>query len=180
MQITKNSPAGLELSLKKKVPQSPYTRATCGVLHCSEVSHNPTNLTTDQDGRDLGVSLSEVVSISSLEVFKLEQTSISTNSASERRILLASVTTRRSRLTRVSNGVKVDGLLEAGRATLQLEFTKRGDCRSDFICQVHAVDNEGRELVRTSHILQQPRESNEQRPDFSWTPGHVLDATVGR
>ena len=84
------------------------------------------------------------------------------------------MSSQQSRLTRVSNGVKVDGLLQTGRATLQLEFTKQVDCLAEFVCQVRGVDTEGRELVSTSHILQQPGGSNDQRVGLGQTPGSVV------
>ena len=129
---------------------------------------------SSQADTDLSDPSSQVATISSLKVFKLEAPSTDTNNGGKRRRLLASVSSQQSRLTRVSNAVKVDGLLETGRATLQLEFTKQVDCLAEFVCQVRGVDTEGRELVSTSHILQQPGGSNDQRVRLSQTPGSVM------
>ena len=129
---------------------------------------------SSQADTDLSDPSSQVATISSLKVFKLEAPSTDTNNGGKRRRLLASVSSQQSRLTRVSNGVKVDGLLETGRATLQLEFTKQVDCLAEFVCQVRGVDTEGRALVSTSHILQQPGGSNDQRVGLSHTPGSVM------
>ena len=164
---TQSLSAGLELTLEKDVSPLSSKRAACGVLLCVEESVINTNQTlADRDPRD---QVSQIATISSLKVFKLDASSTTNNGGGKRRNLLASVSSQQSRLTRVSNGVKIDGRLEPGRATLRLELSKQDDCQAEFVCQTQGVDSNGRELIITSHILQQS-ENNQQKNHLTWTP----------
>ncbi|KAK3774251.1 hypothetical protein RRG08_050756 [Elysia crispata] len=46
----------------------------------------------------------------------------------------------RPRVTRVFDGIKADGKLDAMRASLTLELFKSSDCFSEFMCQLRIVD----------------------------------------
>ena len=154
--------------MEKDVSLLPYSRDACGVLLCVEENLTKTNQTlADRDPSD---QVSQIATISTLKVFKLDASSTSNNGGGKRRNLLASVSSQQSRLTRVSNGVKIDGRLEPGRATLRLELSKQDDCQAEFLCQTRGVDSNGRELMITSHIFQQSEKKNEQQNSLTWTP----------
>ena len=142
---------------------------------CSESSLSASNTSHTQADSDHGPSPDQAEVISSLKVFKLQETSSGPKTGGKKRLLLASLTSDQSRLTRVSNGVLVDGVLEAGTATLRLELVKAEDCLAEFVCEARGVDNEGKKFVSTSHILQQAEESNDMRSKFIWaSPGPAM------
>ncbi|GFR76993.1 fibrinogen-like protein 1 [Elysia marginata] len=145
---------GLELTLDRNSFGSLNSRAACGILRC--VEHNQTDKEealslSDTSGYD------QIATISGLKVFKLK-------SGGKKRSLLASISPEHSRIRRVSNGMKVDGRLEqeTGRASLQVKLNKEADCQAEFLCQVNGVDIEGRQTVKTSHILQLPMKDKDQ------------------
>ncbi|GFR91128.1 fibrinogen-like protein 1 [Elysia marginata] len=158
----------LELSLERNKFPSTNGRATCGIV-CVEETLTSNNATQTDDS--LSDTSGQLVSISSLQVFKQTETFTANNSRDKTRRLLASVSSQHPRLTRVANGVKVSGRLEAGRAILRLELVKETDCLAEFVCQAKGIDSEGRIVVSTSQILQQPRESNVQTNGIGWSPG---------
>ncbi|GFR79827.1 tenascin-R [Elysia marginata] len=175
---------GLEFSLEKKTTAMPYTRSTCGVLLCVQNAPKDINATLINDQRDWP---SQAASISSLKVFQIMTTSSNSNNDVKRRFLLASVTTQQPRMTRVSNGIKVDGKLDIREATLRLELAKEVDCQAEFVCEARGVDVEGTSFVRASHILQRPQGNDNHRNELSWAPGstayvmsllHQLDAKL--
>ena len=154
--------------MEKDVSSLPYSRVVCGVFLCVEESVTNTNQTlADRDPNDQAI---QIATISSLKIFKLTASSTTNNGGGKRRNLLASVSSQQSRLTRVSNGVKIDGRLEPGRATLRLELSKQDDCQAEFLCQTRGVDRDGREFIITSHIFQQSEKKNEQQSSLTWTP----------
>ena len=154
--------------MEKDVSSLPYSRVVCGVFLCVEESVTNTNQTlADRDPNDQAI---QIATISSLKIFKLTASSTTNNGGGKRRNLLASVSSQQSRLTRVSNGVKIDGRLEPGRATLRLELSKQDDCQAEFLCQTRGVDRDGREFIITSHIFQQSEKKNEQQSSPTWTP----------
>ncbi|GFR58142.1 fibrinogen-like protein 1 [Elysia marginata] len=58
-------------------------------------------------------------------------------------------------MTRVSNGVKVEGQLTGKWATLRLWLYKQEDCRAEYSCKVVQVNGRGRQMLSNSHLLQQ-------------------------
>ena len=154
--------------MEKDVFSLPYSRVVCGVLLCVEESVTKINQTLAD--RDPGDQVSQIATISTLKVFKMDASSTTNKAGGKRRNLLASVSSQQSRLTRVSNGVKIDGRLEPGSATLRLELSKQDDCQAEFLCQTRGVDSNGRELIITSHIFQQSEKKNEQQNSLTWTP----------
>ena len=89
--------------------------------------------------------------------------------------LVASVTSEQPRVSREANAIKVDGQLESSITTMRLELFKQQDCRAEFTCEVIAVDAKGRELVRTSHLLQQPSSpALDTAGEEGWTPAVAM------
>ncbi|KAK3797447.1 hypothetical protein RRG08_011698 [Elysia crispata] len=164
---------GLELTLDRTPVGSSRSRTACGLLQCVEQSHTNSNenvTVVDHDIESTAQS-DRVVEIFSLKVFKVK----STPYTAKRRSLLASISPEHSRLNRVSNGMKVDGRLETGRAVLKIKLNKETDCQAEFLCQVHGMDAEGRQVVRTSHITQlQPIKNDYQGDDPNRDSGLTL------
>ncbi|GFR92132.1 ficolin-1 [Elysia marginata] len=75
----------------------------------------------------------------------------------------ASVTKAQPRITRVSNGIKVEGFLDAEKASLTLVMVKSVHCTAEFTCRVRSVDANGQESVTTTQVQQ----SNKQSPVYS-------------
>ncbi|GFR99608.1 ficolin-1 [Elysia marginata] len=88
----------------------------------------------------------------------------------KRGVLLGSLTSQSPTITRVYNGRKVDGLLQAGRAKLRVELVKREDCSAEFVCQVKGVDSQGREVVSTTNLVQQQSHDGHQVYDRNPMP----------
>ncbi|GFR59472.1 fibrinogen related protein 12.1 [Elysia marginata] len=70
---------------------------------------------------------------------------------------MATLTSQQPRLIRVSNGVKVDGVLDGERASLTLELTKSNDCMADFVCQVQSVDANSEHMLTSARVHQNKR-----------------------
>ena len=105
-----------------------------------------------------------------MSIFQKESASSAANGDSRREILVASVTTQQPSLTRVANGMKVDGLLEAAKASVRVEVVKEEDCQAEYVCQVQGTDSQGREAVSSASLLrpkQQPSERGSQADDGS-------------
>ncbi|GFO47845.1 fibrinogen c domain-containing protein 1 [Plakobranchus ocellatus] len=165
---------GLELTLHLNSLPLTGTYTSCGVLTCVE-SHPASNTSlarVDSDSSDPPSHQS--TSIKSLKLFQLETNVLNGNSHGRQRRLVASVTSQQSRLTRMANGLKIDGRLEAGLATLRLELTKQDDCLANFICQSQAEDVEGNQFESKAQVLQHPRQSIESGGDSLWKSVSVL------
>ena len=74
--------------------------------------------------------------------------------AQDLEVEVASLSREQPRLTRVANGIKMEGVLERRRAVLTLEMVKSTDCRAEFSCQVRSVDANGEESVSLSRVHQ--------------------------
>ncbi|GFS25207.1 tenascin-R [Elysia marginata] len=109
--------------------------------------------------------------VSNLSVFKTVSTGVT---ADTRDVLVASVTPQEPRFMRVANGMKVVGSLDAGRATVRVELVKREDCQSEFTCHVRGLDSQGREVVSTASLVQQPRHRENQVDDGKVMPSLSL------
>ena len=64
--------------------------------------------------------------------------------------------------------------------TMRLELFKQEDCRAEYTCHVTGSDSLGREIVRTSHLLQQPPTQvvSDTAGQEGWTPTvamHLVD-----
>ena len=64
--------------------------------------------------------------------------------------------------------------------TMRLEFFKQEDCRAEYTCQVIGVDSLGRDIVRTSYLIQQPSTpaASNKAGQEGWTPTvamHLVD-----
>ncbi|GFO47848.1 hypothetical protein PoB_007435300 [Plakobranchus ocellatus] len=127
-----------------------------------------------EDGDSSDPPNDQSTSIKSLKLFQLETNVLNGNSHGKRRRLITSVTSQQSRLTRVANGLKIDGRLEAGLATLSLELTNQDECSANFICQSQAEDVEGNQFESKAQVLQQPQQSTESGGDSPWKSIPVL------
>ena len=94
-------------------------------------------------------------SISSLSVFKRVFSGTSGNAKDRRDVLVGSVTSTTPTQHRVANGRKIDADLDTEKATMRIEFLKQDDCTAEFTCQVRGLDPQGREVVRSSSLVQQ-------------------------
>ena len=141
---------GLELSLDLNTPMSSGRRAVCGVLTCEEsFKGNTSNGPTE----DAPASRT----ISSMSVFKITQSKpAAANGNDNTDTLVASLSLDRPKITRVSNGVKVDGVLEAAQATLRLEMVKEVECSAQYSCEVRTSDGQGNEFVHINRLHQRP------------------------
>ena len=64
--------------------------------------------------------------------------------------------------------------------TMRLEFFKQEDCRAEYTCQVIGLDSLGRDIVRTSYLIQQPSTAaaSNKAGQKGWTPTvamHLVD-----
>ena len=110
-----------------------------------------------------------------MAVYKTEQYGSDAHTESRETTLVASVNSQQPRVSRVANAIKVDGQMESSITTIRLELFKQEDCRAEFTCEVIAVDAEGRELVRTSHLLQQPSSPVlDTAGEEGWTPAVAM------
>ena len=145
---------------------SPGGRAVCGVLSC-EVNiglDNGTLSGTDQ------IDSNQFSKISSMAVFKRNENDLPTT-AGKLGMKVAEITSSQPSLTRVANGIKADGLLEAEKATLQLEMVKQDDCLAQFVCQVRGLGSQGETFVSRSYLVQQAGEALKDHEDnIGWTP----------
>ena len=111
-----------------------------------------------------------------MSVFKHAQASSDDTGSKGQSRLLASVTSTQPSVTRVSDGVKVEGQLTAERATMRLEFFKQNDCQAQFTCRVVLKDTQGREHVTSSRLLQQTSGDRSVEVDEgNWTPAVALN-----
>ncbi|KAK3755113.1 hypothetical protein RRG08_041027 [Elysia crispata] len=141
---------GLDITLDRDMPAGTGAQTSCGVLVCTE---NTKTSRTNNDETSTTVFLN---TISSMTVFKAVSSGSKEDVNNKREIQIASVTTREPSITRVGNGLKVAGYLEAERATIRVELAQLEDCWSTFICQVQGLDSHGRETVRTASQVHHP------------------------
>ncbi|GFR99519.1 tenascin-R [Elysia marginata] len=148
---------GLELNLNlDTAATSVGYRPICGVLTCSET------LLNDMTNASKEGALCQRT-ISSLSIFKTPQSSSITGSDTANQgkgALLVSLTSERPKLTRVSNGVKYVGAVEAKQAKLRLEMTKQVDCSAQYACEVRTLDALGNEFVHTNRLYQRPKQDD--------------------
>ncbi|GFN91228.1 fibrinogen-related protein 3-2 [Plakobranchus ocellatus] len=148
---------GLQFSLNRHVSTATEKRAACGVLTCEESDTYQTGST-----------------ITKMSVFKHKQSGPVTSDKPEGGNLMASVTLEQPLITRESDGVKIDGRLEAGRASLRLELFTKEDCSAEFTCEVRMLDSQEKESINTYHLLQYSDQSANQVDESIATPAGSL------
>ncbi|RUS76531.1 hypothetical protein EGW08_015703 [Elysia chlorotica] len=150
----------LEMSLDMGTHTSTGHRPVCAVLNCAEHLTRTSDGLTEHHG-----------TISSLSIFRATQESSSpgngngSKSESETRTLVGTLTLAQPKLTRVSNGVAVQGVLEAERATIKMEIFKEVDCSAQYSCEVRITDGLGNEFVRTNSLHQRPKQQEKNAND---------------
>ena len=77
-------------------------------------------------------------------------------------------------MSRVSGRTKVDGALEAGRATLRLEIVKEVDCSALYSCDVKKTDSQGSEFVQINRSQQRPKQVQDQSGGLVMTSEEML------
>ncbi|RUS81217.1 hypothetical protein EGW08_011011 [Elysia chlorotica] len=161
---------GLKLSLKRHPPAVLGTRSPCAVLTCGESVDSSVPSTPDQAH---GISMARIQTIMAMAVFKTVSPgsgASTTDTEDKRHVLIGSVTSQAPSLTSVANGRKLDGLLEAGRASLRVELVKQVDCEAEFTCQVQGVDTQGREVVRSTSLVQLSAQTADRADGGSLVP----------
>ncbi|GFR71802.1 tenascin-R [Elysia marginata] len=161
---------GLQLSLDYDVPTTQTKRTACGVLTCLERSHDTT---ASSQSTDSSSSISSMISIAKMTVYKTDGPRA--QGITDEAILVAYVDSQQPRVIRVANAMKVDGRLESSVTTIRVELFKQEDCRAGFTCEVLAVDASGREVVRTSNLLQQAStQGSVGTSQQGWTPAVAM------
>ena len=153
------------MSLDLNTPRSSGHHSVCGVLTCEE---SFTLDTPDVTTR----STSHHRSISSMRLFQTSQaklTNVRSNADDKR--MIAELNVDRPRIARVSDGVKVDGVLEAERAALRLELVKEIDCQALYLCEVKTSDGQGNEFVHTNRLHQESKTHKNQTDGVVEAPG---------
>ncbi|KAK3727782.1 hypothetical protein RRG08_017223 [Elysia crispata] len=149
LMVGTSQSAGVDFTLSRPEWKSPTSRVPCGVLLCE----------TDS----LGFNGNNSGSITAMIIFKTQSSGpgrISNSNSNPRDFkIVASMSPTQSKLDQISDGRKISGLLKDGQATLRVELRKHADCSAEYICQVQEVDNDGKELVTSSRLLQ-PQDQN--------------------
>ncbi|RUS74986.1 hypothetical protein EGW08_017253 [Elysia chlorotica] len=165
---------GLQFTLDRDMISTQGGRPACGVLSCVQRGHDSSS-TTPSPQIDDGNYSTPVSTVTRMAIYKTDPDSPGAQRDSRKPFLVASVNSQQPRVSRVANAIKVDGRLETSTASIRLELFKQEDCRAEFTCQLVAVDAQGRELVRTSHLLQQPSSSaSHSAGGQGWTPAVVM------
>ncbi|GFO25967.1 tenascin-r [Plakobranchus ocellatus] len=139
---------GLKLTLDLNGPDSD---SVCGVVSCLE-SYQSSDASLN--GNEIYHN-SEDRTISIMTIFKTTMFTSLSDEIIKHRSTMASLTLQQPKISRVSDGVKIDGHLKSGGATLRLELKKKEDCISGFICEVRSSDKQGNEFVSSNHLRQQ-------------------------
>ena len=149
------STTGLGLVLKRETSAVSRDRRLCGVLICEEIV-SPTS--------DKARAVPSVLfdNIESMSVFKRVSTTSDVSASDKHEDLIGSVTSEAPSLSQLANGRKIDGLLEAGRATIRVELVKQDDCQAEFVCQVRGLDTQGRQALSSSSLVPHPSQREDQ------------------
>ncbi|GFR88961.1 fibrinogen related protein 12.1 [Elysia marginata] len=144
----------LELDLDLDVSVQAGSRHVCAVLRCQEERQLASTSHTKQDQ-----SSAPFKNITSLTVFRADSSTPSGKQlGNPPGVVMATLTSQQPRLIQVSNGVKVDGVLDGERASLTLELTKSNDCMADFVCQVQTVNTHGEYSLTSARVHQNKRQ----------------------
>ncbi|KAK3798914.1 hypothetical protein RRG08_066651 [Elysia crispata] len=157
----------LGLVLKRETSAVSRDRRLCGVLICEEIV-SPTS--------DKARAVPSVVfdNIESMSVFKRVSTTSDVSASDKHEDLIGSVTSEAPSLSQLANGRKIDGLLEAGRATIRVELVKQDDCQAEFVCQVRGLDTQGRQALSSSSLVPHPSQREDQVYDRREMPAMSL------
>ncbi|GFR91130.1 ficolin-1, partial [Elysia marginata] len=134
--------SGVELTF------NPGPLNTCGILTCKEDINVMGSSTSGKDQDGSRISFKRVLSLSLIKM-------ASNNAEGQRDSILATVSSQTSRIKKDSDGMKVVGLLEPGRASLTVELLKVEDCKANFVCRVLGVDKQERKAVSSLKLVQQ-------------------------
>ena len=121
-------------------------------------------------GKDQSDSTVVFKTVTNMTVFERISASSTGIGRDKRDVLVGSVSSQSPSLNQVANGRKVDGLLEAARATLRVELVKQEDCLAEFTCQVRGLDTQGREVVSVSSIVPNPNQLGNQVSSRGFMP----------
>ncbi|GFS20964.1 ficolin-2 [Elysia marginata] len=140
----------LEFTLSRNKGNLLGISPSCGVLFCRTSSPGQ----SDDNQRNItSMSLYKAVSQRQYEPKYLKR--------------LATVSSSKPDLERVSNGMKMNGSVKNGQATLRVELSQQKDCLADYTCEVQEVDYQGKERITSSQLLQQL----DQIPDNGFDEG---------
>ncbi|GFR72658.1 angiopoietin-4 [Elysia marginata] len=132
---------GVDLTLARGVPN------TCGVLTCRE---------------DITATVSSPPGYALKSLLRLSLVKKPSNPPEDQQdLVLGSVSSQDSNLTRVSSGRNIHGRLESGLAILTVDLVKHEDCRASFVCHVVGLDQQGREAVSSVKLVQQNAHRND-------------------
>ncbi|GFO37218.1 ficolin-1 [Plakobranchus ocellatus] len=127
----------LQFSLDRNVSTLISRRQACGILTCKESNpHHSEN------------------TITRMSVFKKQQSGPIASDTPGLGNLMASVTLNQPLIARESDGVNINGRLEAGKASLRLELFTKEDCSAEYTCEVRMLDSQEKESINTYHLLQ--------------------------
>ncbi|RUS83097.1 hypothetical protein EGW08_009129 [Elysia chlorotica] len=149
--------SGLALRFEMGDMLLPGDRSACGVVTCT---HSYSAQTSGQNQDDVTANSSSS-GISSLKVY--------TGAVGGRR-LLAAVTLQQPSITRVADGVKIEGHLEKHAAQLRLEFFKNKDCSAAFTCELLSRDALGTEILSSNELQQRVPSSPPPKRDGVISP----------
>ncbi|GFS15190.1 hypothetical protein ElyMa_006765300 [Elysia marginata] len=148
--------------------QGPKVRNTCGVLTCKEDINVSVSSTSGNGIADSSVTFSSILNMS---VFIRD----TKNAKGQQDMLLGAVSPKEPMLTRVSNGRKVNGLLEPGQARVRVDLEKQEDCEAQYVCHIRGLDNQGKEAVVVSNLVKQPSQGPSQAYSVGAMPTTSLD-----
>ncbi|GFS00902.1 fibrinogen related protein 12.1 [Elysia marginata] len=161
---TSATTSSLELDLDLDVSVQAGSRHVCAVLRCQEERQLASTSHTQQDQ-----SSAPFKNITSLTVFRADSSTPSGKQGGNLPgVVMATLTSQQPRLIRVSNGVKVAGVLDGKRASLTLELTKSNDCMADFVCQVQTVNANGELSLTSARVLQNKRQQGKDNQMLSF------------
>ncbi|GFN93094.1 tenascin-r [Plakobranchus ocellatus] len=146
----------LQFSLDRNVSTSTGRGQACGILTCKESTpHNSEN------------------TITGLSVFMKQQSGPVASDKPGRGNLMASLTLKQPVIARECDGVKINGSLEAGRASLRLELATKDHCSAEYTCEVRMIDSQKKESINTYHLLQHDSSSNEEGGSIATSAGSL-------
>ncbi|GFO13001.1 tenascin-r [Plakobranchus ocellatus] len=155
--------SSLNLSLDLNPQTSDESKEICGILTCKE-SIKETNPNQTEE------------TISGMSIFKNIETG---SDKGIQDILVAFLTSQQPHLTRVSDGVKVYGRLEAGQASIRVELTKQKDCEAQYTCEAKKLDSQRKESINSCQVLQrQVQDSNQEHDELKKTAEGSLPVLI--
>ena len=141
-------------------------RPACAVLTCEE------NVTADSSSTPVHRA------ISSMKILKSEHSSTTEDSHRLNRDFVVALTSEQPNISSVSDGMKVDGVLEAKQASLRLEMFNKADCSAQFSCEMRTADDQGNEFVHVTRLRRLPEQLEGQNGGSSMTSGVMSQQLV--